>query len=234
MASLAPSLVALRNEVNARWPRRDRTSDGWIGDASHSSRVSDHNPDERGMVHAIDVDVDGINVGELLKATIGDPRVWYVIHNRTIYSRTHGFKPRRYTGSNPHTAHAHVSIRYSSAAETDTRSWFTAPAKRSKGLPTLDVSNVTGQARNGKAGRRIAKVLNGTKLVQDSLNDRLALRGSARLRVDGKFGKRTVDVMRDYQNLVWRLGARTSSKRDGIPAVEDLQRLGRGRFKLRK
>ena len=32
---LAPTLRILRDEVDRRWPRRDRTSDGWIGDAAH-------------------------------------------------------------------------------------------------------------------------------------------------------------------------------------------------------
>ena len=33
---LAPSLVALRNGVNAKFPKRDKKSDGWIGDPTHS------------------------------------------------------------------------------------------------------------------------------------------------------------------------------------------------------
>lgn len=121
---LAPSLVALRHEIDGRWPNRDRASDGWLGDASHAARQSDHNPDERGMVHAIDVDKDGIDVAELLAATISDPRVWYVIHNRTIWSRTYGWLPKPYTGTNAHTEHIHVSIRYQDAAEQDTSPWL--------------------------------------------------------------------------------------------------------------
>jgi hypothetical protein len=50
-------------------------------------------------------------VTQLLGATIGDPRVWYVIFNRKIYSRTHGWQPRVYLGTNPHDHHVHVSAR---------------------------------------------------------------------------------------------------------------------------
>lgn len=57
---LAPSLAVLRAEINARWPGRDKASDGWIGDTAHQSTRSDHNPNSRGSVNAIDIDEDGI------------------------------------------------------------------------------------------------------------------------------------------------------------------------------
>lgn len=123
---LAPSLVALRDEINARWPNRDKASDGWIGDTSHSARKSDHNPDwsAGGVVRAIDIDKDGIDTQAVLDATIGDHRVWYVIFNRRIYSRTYGWAARTYTGSNPHDKHIHVSIAHTRAAETDRSPWL--------------------------------------------------------------------------------------------------------------
>lgn len=113
---LAPSLVKLREQVNTRWPNREKTSDGWIGDTSHQARKSDHNPDwdADGIVRAIDVDKDGINVDELLAAVVGDARVAYVIWNRHIWTHAAGWQP--YSGTNAHTAHIHVSIRHTSAA----------------------------------------------------------------------------------------------------------------------
>ncbi|RSM41509.1 hypothetical protein DMB66_55895 [Actinoplanes sp. ATCC 53533] len=61
--------MTLRSEFNALAPRRDKSSDGSIGDTAHSQSSSDHNPDETGNtpsedadsineVHAIDVDKD--------------------------------------------------------------------------------------------------------------------------------------------------------------------------------
>ena len=56
MAKLVPAGVTLRKQTDRRWPGRDRRSDGWVGDAAHSARKSDHNPDKDGWVHALDID----------------------------------------------------------------------------------------------------------------------------------------------------------------------------------
>jgi hypothetical protein len=58
MARLVAGGVTLRNQINARYKRRDKSADGWIGDKAHAARVSDHNPDSRGIVHALDIDAD--------------------------------------------------------------------------------------------------------------------------------------------------------------------------------
>lgn len=127
---VAPALKTLFAEVNDRWPDRDKSTDGTIGDAAHSSRDSQHNPNDDpkdavpdGAVTAADIDKDGINVNVLLNKLIGDERVWYVIHNRTIWSKTYGWKARRYNGSNPHTSHIHVSLAQSKAAVNSKKAW---------------------------------------------------------------------------------------------------------------
>jgi len=65
-ARLAPSLKQLRTEVDVAWPMRSKRSDGWIGDAAHLARTSDHNPDADGIVHALDITAEGINVRRLV------------------------------------------------------------------------------------------------------------------------------------------------------------------------
>lgn len=127
-AYLAPSLVRLRNEINLAFPHRDKRSDGWLGDAAHASRVSDHNPDSRGIVHAIDVDVDDGDPNKdlrtrLIAQAIRHPSTHYVISNGKIYSREYGFRARVYTGTNGHYHHVHVSILRTRTAETSTRPW---------------------------------------------------------------------------------------------------------------
>jgi hypothetical protein len=158
---LAPSLAALRRETNERWPNRDKTSDGWIGDASHQARPSDHNPDwdapgaRRGVVRAIDIDKDGIDVAELLVAVVRDPRVAYVIWNRRIASATDDGTPwnwEPYDGPNPHTSHVHISIKHTATAESDTSQWYPNPEEDDMTIDELldadIVVEVAGQRRN--------------------------------------------------------------------------------------
>lgn len=72
MAKLCAAGVTLRDQVNKKWPNRDKASDGWIGDAAHQAnsgwgtngRGSYHNPDPRGVVHAIDLDEDFLGKGK--------------------------------------------------------------------------------------------------------------------------------------------------------------------------
>ena len=128
--SLAPALDAFRGELDEKYPSRDKKSDGSIGDAAHSSRVSDHNPDPNGMVHAIDVDVDGIPSAEIVAFLVAqhksgaDNRLAYIIHRRVIYSRTYRWVGRPYTGANAHDKHFHMSLRYVAAVEGNRSPWL--------------------------------------------------------------------------------------------------------------
>ncbi len=117
MARLVHSLDGLRAEFNDVNPARDRSSDGWIGNAEHARTISDHNPDDFGMVNAIDVDVDGVPMGRIVAFLVAEchagreTRLQYIIYRRTIWSRSWGWTARAYHGHNPHTKHAHFSAR---------------------------------------------------------------------------------------------------------------------------
>lgn len=129
LAKLVPAGVQLRKEIDARWPKRDRRSDGWIGDSAHQARKSDHNPDSRGWVHALDIDADLIPGGrkaaqELANQLIayarsgkpGSERIKYVVFNDQIASGTYKNTYWTWRGKGyGHLSHIHVS--FTKAAE---------------------------------------------------------------------------------------------------------------------
>lgn len=142
--TLTPALTSLRAEFNTLWPNRDKSSDGWIGDAAHRSSQSDHNDDEVGNVpihdadvvhevHAIDIDRDLGDDGDPLERAVqhlvarhrsgADNRLRYVVYKRRIWSASWDWATHPYTGANPHDHHAHFSGSYVSAKEADTRPW---------------------------------------------------------------------------------------------------------------
>lgn len=110
----------LRLQVDDSYPDRDRTSDGWIGDARHSTRPSDHNPDKQGVVRAIDIDRDlsGKKKPDLMPdladqirhAAKSDKRIAYIIFNGKIASGKSLWRWVTYRGINPHTKHCHISF----------------------------------------------------------------------------------------------------------------------------
>lgn len=120
---VAYSLDQLLKQWNALFPKRSKLSDGSIGDAAHSSRTSDHNPDGAEIVRARDYTHDPANGADCQKladalVTSGDPRIKYIIWNRRIWERSTGWKP--YSGVNPHTKHLHLSVVTSGLADATT------------------------------------------------------------------------------------------------------------------
>ena len=113
----------LREQFDDTFPDRDRTSDGWIADARHvAAGKSDHIPSiDSKTVRAIDVDrdVSGKAKPDLMPdiadqirlcAKAGDKRISYIIFNGKIASSRMGWRWRKYSGSNPHKHHCHISF----------------------------------------------------------------------------------------------------------------------------
>ncbi|WP_437620628.1 hypothetical protein [Sorangium sp. So ce1151] len=143
------------DEINRRWPERDKTSDGSIGDEAHqqAGEGSDHNPWIKdgvvGVVRARDFDVDGIDATWLaehlrLRGLHGDPRLrggGYVIYNRRIAGWEDNWNWQDYSGDNPHTTHVHVSVSRNKIPGYDTTGpWKIVPQRefepiQAMGLP---------------------------------------------------------------------------------------------------
>ena len=119
---LSKAAIQLREQIDDAFPDRDRTSDGWLGDARHSTRKSDHNPDADGWVRAIDIDRDLNGKGRKpdvmpdladqirLAGKSGDKRIAYVLFNGKIASPRKAWAWRTYDGINKHNHHAHISF----------------------------------------------------------------------------------------------------------------------------
>lgn len=135
----AASLKTLHAEINEAAPDRSIESDGWIGDAAHASRTSDHNPwvidpNGIGVVRARDFTDDppgGLDCNDLAEFLAGllgkHPALGsgaYIIWNRRIISTdrlAEGWRP--YTGSNDHTHHLHLSVALAAAGYDSTAPW---------------------------------------------------------------------------------------------------------------
>ncbi|AUX43821.1 uncharacterized protein SOCE26_052760 [Sorangium cellulosum] len=130
----AASIRQLLRQVDERWPRRSRASDGVMGDAAHQATPSDHN-----QGNAVDISLDkesGPDLDALADALLGDPRTAYVIWNRRIANRRiqgGAWRPYDAPGKNPHTRHLHLSI--VPEARDDVRPWT---------LPAAAAPNVAG------------------------------------------------------------------------------------------
>jgi hypothetical protein len=117
---VAESLQRLLEQVNQMAPGRSKASDGAIGDPSHQSRNSDHNPwvidGNIGVVTARDITHDpknGCDAQKIADSIVAskDPRVKYIIWNRQICNaKVEPWKWRKYTGPSPHNKHIHISV----------------------------------------------------------------------------------------------------------------------------
>lgn len=132
---LVAGATTLRDQVNKRWPDRDKRSDGALGDAAHAARESDHNPDSQGYVHAIDIDEDlrgSKNDNQWLADQIGAyarmrrsgwERLKYMIYENRIASGTHAsqFWTWRNDPTIGHEHHMHIS--FSTKGQQDGSIW---------------------------------------------------------------------------------------------------------------
>lgn len=143
---LARALDVLRQQINSTWPDRSKRTDGTVGDLAHQRGYSEHNPNSAGVVRAMDIThdpaggVDGDRLADDLAAELERRgHKGYVIWNRRI--RSSYVSPgvwRSYFGSNPHSAHVHVSY---IANYDDTSPWRLSNAERltvNKAVPTED------------------------------------------------------------------------------------------------
>lgn len=222
----------LKADVDALFPGRDRVSDGWIGDAAHATRASDHNPWVKdhwgvGVVTARDItewdppgkikELDDWLVSRIIENR--DGRVKYLIHEGRVYSGTQqdhpAWQPRPYYGINQHEHHLHVSVKSDPGHYDDGSSWnLKPPSRRDLKVSLRKLRKVWGSGREGGfSARRVQRALN---KVYD-----------AGLVVDGRPGPLTV--------AAWKVHQRKSGYQpNGRMSVRSLRRLAiKAGFKYR-
>lgn len=152
----AAAIVTLRRQIDARFPNRDTASDGIRASLAHTRRnpTSDHEPNARGYVLAVDIDEDlnrrNPNAAKQLAdqlieyAASGKPganRLKYVVYEDRVASGTYRATWWRWRGRGyGHRAHIHVS--FTEAAEKDGRDFP---------LPILKVRPKPAKKADGKA-----------------------------------------------------------------------------------
>lgn len=139
---LVPPLAEGRDQFNERFPNRDKTTDGSIGNRAHATSTSSHNPDLTGNpefrdgdskdeVRALDVDKDlrdpdGVTMEDVVQLFVRLARsgvLWwirYIIFNGRIWHRRDGFTTREYTGSNNHSGHVHINSDFTQKSDNAT------------------------------------------------------------------------------------------------------------------
>jgi uncharacterized protein YgiM (DUF1202 family) len=170
---LAKSLETLRAQVNARWPKRSKSSDGTIGDAAHSARRSDHNPNAAGVVCALDITHDpthGPNARKLAEALVAsrDPRIKYLISNAQMCLSypANGYPSwtwRPYSG-NAHRQHMHISVQPERARYDSTLAW------NLDALPGAPVHDLQPTAQRGVVTATALNLRNGPELTEPILS----------------------------------------------------------------
>jgi hypothetical protein len=154
MAKLCKAGQQLREQIDDAFPDRDRASDGWLGDAKHAARKSDHNPTAEGIVRALDIDAnlrshksEAFDFADQLRLLArSDKRISYIIFNGKIASWKRNYKWRAYSGLNPHTSHIHVS--FTKLGDND-RSMFR--------IPLLTGEPINGTVKSNR--RKLGKIL---------------------------------------------------------------------------
>ena len=115
-----PAAKSVLRQATALRPKRKKASDGLLPSAAHvhQNPNSDHNSG-----YAVDLTHDpknGIDCVEMFIKLQDDKLVKYLIFQGRIWSQAKGVL--KYTGSNPHNSHLHISIKEGYGC--DESAWF--------------------------------------------------------------------------------------------------------------
>lgn len=238
---VVPNLLEGRNQLDARFPNRDKGAEGTIGDTSHQASPSSHNPDESGSpefsdhdgkdeVRAWDADKDlrdsSVTMEQVVQHLIAGARsgrfwwIRYIIFNGRIWHRRDGFVTRTYTGSNKHTDHAHINSDFTQAADTATGTDW-GFNELGSGTPAPAPSNPAPSVRELHEGVKGDDVRQLQQFFKDNFpayNRTVRVKRNQMISVDGDFGPQTKAWVVEFQRRAGGLsqdgvvGPRTRAK----------------------
>ncbi len=228
-----PNLVEGRDQANKRFPLRRKSAEGMVGDLAHQASSSSHNPDLTGKpeyrdgdakdeVRAWDFDAvlnsaDGVTMEDVVQMLVKRLRagdLWhirYIIYNKRIWHRRDGFVTRQYTGSDPHTSHAHINSDFTQEADEVTgTNWHFDTL----GLPVIPPSSPLPPTthpvlRKGDVGVYVERVQSYLRNTYPTYRNSVFYMQGKLLVVDGKFGGQTEAWVKEFQK-------RCGLTRDGI------------------
>jgi putative peptidoglycan binding protein len=232
---VVPNLEELRDQMNVRFPNRDKSSDGSIGDTSHAARASSHNPDLTGSpeyrdgdakdeVRARDFDADlrdsnGVTMERVVQhlvemARAGRlPHLEYIIFNKRIWTKGTGWTTRTYTGSNPHDKHAHVNSGFNQAADNATGVDWALNEIGSPAAPPPVVNHPV--LKRGDKGDAVRHTQMFFRNVFPSYRNYVNYKRYQLITVDGDYGYQTEAWVKEFQR-------RTDLTQDGVVGPKTL------------
>lgn len=208
----AKATIKLRDQINELFPNRDKASDGTIGDARHRKTKSDHNPNSRGVVTAIDIDKDlssTVKINRFVDALVAsrDKRIKYIIfEGRIVSSQVQPWVWRKYTGANGHFAHMHLSVMDDPKLYDDDSPWdlgtSAADIPAAAPVPETPTEQTARMIlRRGDRGDDIKEIQRKLKVAADGIfgvkteQAVKALQRQYKLKVDGVVGAKTLAVL---------------------------------------
>lgn len=155
---------------------------------------------------------------QIIDGAKGDERVWYIISNGIIWSRTYGWVARKYNGANQHYSHVHVSAVENLSQWTNTSRWLDSErwGWNPGVVSDLDLVQIQFQIAAGvREGDQ--KRYHGIAAIQNALNVKFLPAGK-KLAVDGWVGQATINAMRDYEREHGGTGRATTPDPESLGA----------------
>lgn len=224
---VVPNLLEGRQQLDTRFPNRDKSSEGTKGDAAHEVETSSHNPDLTGRpeyrdgdskdeVRAWDADKDlrdpsGVQMEQVVQKWIEKARsgeMWwirYLIYNGRIWHKRDGYQTRTYTGSNKHADHVHVNSDFTQEADEVTgTNWHLNEIGVT--TPVSNPSNGGGSSahvvKKGDSGPEVTHIQEFFHTVFPSYRHSVRVKWGQNITVDGKFGDQTEAWVVEFQKRV--------------------------------